>query len=202
MPADHGRTRHRANFGGAQQGHQQLSLWQGPWQRRDPPRPNQVLQDHLTVFSACTPLSVVARRSYTTRHEGRQENHTLQEQGIEERLQQLQKHLLSQRHCQRLCKGHFDPTVEAGRTCLSWISVRLPSWKVNNRHSLFSSPTPEVQRTTDAPVYRFHWPRKGVWYCEQRQSLPDPSKDWLRTNIVEHDRILPYKHERDSAVQR
>ena len=31
MPADHGRTRYRANFGGAQQGHRQLGLWQGPW---------------------------------------------------------------------------------------------------------------------------------------------------------------------------
>ena len=27
----------------------------GLWQRRDPPRPNQALQDHLTAFSACTP---------------------------------------------------------------------------------------------------------------------------------------------------
>ena len=26
----------RANLGGAQRGHQQLGLWQGPWQRRDP----------------------------------------------------------------------------------------------------------------------------------------------------------------------
>ena len=81
MPADHERTRHRANFGGAQQGHRQLGFWQGPWQRRDPPRPNKALQDHLSAFSACTPLSVMARRSCTTRHVGRQDHHTLQEQG-------------------------------------------------------------------------------------------------------------------------
>ena len=37
MPADHARTRHRANFGGAQQGHRHLGLWQGPWRRWDPP---------------------------------------------------------------------------------------------------------------------------------------------------------------------
>ena len=39
MPADRGRTRHRANFGGAQQDHRQLGLWQGSWHRRDPPPP-------------------------------------------------------------------------------------------------------------------------------------------------------------------
>ena len=33
-------------------------------------------------------------------------------------------------------------------------------------------------------------------------SLPDSPKDWLPTKIAEHDRILPHKHERDSAVQR
>ena len=69
MPADHGRTRHRANFGGAQQGHQQQGLWQGPWQRQDPPIP--------TAFSACILLSVLAR-SCASRHEGRQDHHSLQ----------------------------------------------------------------------------------------------------------------------------
>ena len=203
MPANHGRTRHRANFGGAQQGHRQLGLWQGPWQWRDPPRPTKALQDHLTAFSACTPLSVLARWSCTTRHAGRQDHDTLKEQGREEWLQQLQRHLRSQHHWQSLCKGHLDPTAEAGRTCLSWITVWLPSWKVNNRHGLLLSPIPgEVQRTTDAPVYRFHWPHKGVWSCQQRRSLPDPPKDWLPTKIAEHDRILPHKHERGSAVQR
>ena len=44
VPADNERTRHRANFEEAQQGHRQLGLWQGPWQRQDPPRPNQALQ--------------------------------------------------------------------------------------------------------------------------------------------------------------
>ena len=94
-------------------------------------------------------------------------------------------------------------TAEAGRTCPSWITVRLPSLKVNNRHGLLPLPTPgEVQRTTDAPVCRFHWPHKRVSSCQQRWSLPDPSKDWLPTRITEHDRFLPHKHERDSAVQR
>ena len=119
MPASHGRTRHRANFGGALQGHRQLGLWQGPWQGRDPPRPNKALQDHLTSFSACTPLSLLARRSCTTRHAGCQDHHTLQEQGREEWLQQLQRHRPSQLHWQSLCKGHLDPTAVAGRTCLS-----------------------------------------------------------------------------------
>ena len=151
-------------------------------------RPTKALQDHLTVFSACTPLSVLARRSCTTRHAGCQGHHTLQEQGREEWLQQLQRHLPFQRHWQSLCKSHLDPTVEAGRTCLSWITVWPPSWKVNNRHGLLPSPTlGEVQRTTDAPVYRFHWPHKGVWSCQQRRSLPDPPKDWLPTKIAEHD---------------
>ena len=50
--ADHGRATYRANFGGAQQGHQRLGLWQGPWQRRHSPTPNQALQDHLTKFIA------------------------------------------------------------------------------------------------------------------------------------------------------
>ena len=63
-------TRHRASFGGAQQGHRQLGLWQGPRQRWSPPRPNKALQDHLTAFSTCTPLSVLARMSCTTRHAG------------------------------------------------------------------------------------------------------------------------------------
>ena len=49
-----------------------------------PSRPNQALQDHLTAFSACSPLSVLARRSCTTRHEGRQDHHSLQEQEIGE----------------------------------------------------------------------------------------------------------------------
>ena len=40
MPADHGRTRHKATFGGVQQGHRHLGLWQGPWQQRDPPPPS------------------------------------------------------------------------------------------------------------------------------------------------------------------
>ena len=44
------------------------------------PRPIKALQDHLTAFSACTPLSVLARRSCTTRHAGRQDHHTIQEQ--------------------------------------------------------------------------------------------------------------------------
>ena len=75
------------------------------------------------------------------------------------------------------------------------------NWKVNNRHGLLPSPTPrEVQRTTDAPVYCFHWPKKSVWSCQKRQSLPESSKDWLPTKIAEHDWILPHKHERDSAV--
>ena len=202
MAANHGRTRHRANFGGTQQGHRQLGLWQGPWQRRDPPRPAKALQYHLTAFSTCTPLSVLAR-SCTTRHAGSQDHHTLQEQGREEWLQQLQRHLPSQCHWQSLYKGHLDPTAEAGRMCLSWITAWLSSWKVHNRHDILPSPTPgEVQRTTDAPVYRFHWPHKGVWSCQQRRYLPDPPKDWLPTKIAEHDRILPHKHERDSAVQR
>ena len=84
MPADHGRTRHRANFGGAQQGHRQLGLWQGTWQRWDPPRPNQAPQDHLTAFSACSALSI---RSCPRRHEGHQDHHFVQEQGREEQLQ-------------------------------------------------------------------------------------------------------------------
>ena len=33
-----------------------------------PPPPIKALQDHLTAFSACTPLSVLARKSRTTRH--------------------------------------------------------------------------------------------------------------------------------------
>ena len=37
MSANHGITRHRASFGGAQQGLRQLGLWHGPWQRGDPP---------------------------------------------------------------------------------------------------------------------------------------------------------------------
>ena len=84
-----------------------------------PPRPNKALQDHLTAFSACTPLSVLARRSCTTKHAGRQDHHTLQEQWREERLQQLQRHLPSQRHWQSICKGHLNPSSEADRTCLS-----------------------------------------------------------------------------------
>ena len=164
MPADHGRTRHKANFGGARQGHRQSGLWQGPLRRWDtppppphPPRPNQALQDHLTAFSACSPLSVLVRRSCTARHEGRQDHHSLQEHGREEQLQQQQRHLLSQHHWQSLCKGHLDPTAEAGRMCICSITVQLPSWKVSNRHGLLPSPTPgEVQKTTDAPLYRFH----------------------------------------------
>ena len=49
-----------------------------------PPRPTKALQDHLTAFSAGTPLSGLARRSCTTRHAGHQDHHTLQEQGREE----------------------------------------------------------------------------------------------------------------------
>ena len=138
VPADHGRTRHRANFGGAQQGHWHLGLWQGTWLRREFPRLNQALQDLLTAFSAFSTLSVLERKGCTTRLEGCQDRHFLQEQGREERLQQLQRHLPSQYHWQSLCKGHLDPTVEASRTWLTWISVRLPSWKVNSRHGLFS----------------------------------------------------------------
>ena len=48
-----------------------------------PPRPNKAQQDHLTAFSACTPLSVLARKSCITRHAGRQDHHTLKEQGRE-----------------------------------------------------------------------------------------------------------------------
>ena len=44
------------------------------------------LINHIKAFSACTPLSVLARRSCATRHAGRQDHHTLQEQGGEERL--------------------------------------------------------------------------------------------------------------------
>ena len=66
MPANHGRTKHRANFGGAQQSHWQLGLWQIPWQRWDPPRPTKAQRDHLTAFSACTPLSVLARSCTTS----------------------------------------------------------------------------------------------------------------------------------------
>ena len=60
MPANHGRTRHRANFGGAQQGHRQLGLWRGPWQRRNPPRPTKALQDHKTCG---TPISSHSSRT-------------------------------------------------------------------------------------------------------------------------------------------
>ena len=60
-----------------------------------PPPPPSSPAHHLTAFSACTPLSVLARKSCTTRHAGRQDHHTLQEQGREERLQQLQRHLPS-----------------------------------------------------------------------------------------------------------
>ena len=79
-----------------------------------PPRPNQSLQDHLTAFSACSPLSVLVRRC-TTR---RQDHHSLQEQWREERLQQLQRYFISQNHWQSLCKSHLDLTAEASRTCL------------------------------------------------------------------------------------
>ena len=64
-------------------------------------------------------LHVLLCQCCTVRHEGRQDHHTLQEQLREERLQQLQRHLPSQCHWQSLCKGHLDPTAEAGRTCLS-----------------------------------------------------------------------------------
>ena len=152
MPADHGRIRHWANFGEAQQGHRQLGLCQGPWQRRDSPRPTKALEDYLNAFSACTPLSVLAR-SCTTRHAGSQDHHTLQEQGREERLQQLQRHLPSQRLWQSLCTVHLDPTAEADRTCLSWTTVPLPSWKVNNRHGLLPSLTPGDCREQQMPLY-------------------------------------------------
>ena len=75
-----------------------MASGKAPWQQRDPPRPTKALQDHLTAFSACTPLSVLGRRSCTTRHAGRQDHHTLQEQGREEQLQQLQRHLPSKSH--------------------------------------------------------------------------------------------------------
>ena len=132
-----------ANFGGAQQGYCQLGLWQGHRQQQNPPslikHCKTTLLHSLHVFlcqcwqEGATPQDIRDAKIITLFKNKRER---------EEWLQQLQRHLPSQRHWQSLCKGHLDPTAEAGRTCLSWIIVWLPSWKVSNRHGLLRLPTP------------------------------------------------------------
>ena len=121
-----------------------------------PPRPTKALQDHLTAFTACTPLSVLARRS-------------LQQDMRDAKIITLFKNKGERSDCNNY-RGIFLLSVTgkvfakvilirlqklAERVCP--ITVWLPSWKVNNRRDSLPSPTPgEVQRTTDAPVNRFH----------------------------------------------
>ena len=59
----------------------------------------------------------------------------------------------------------------------------------------------EKSREQQMPLYIAFTDLTKAFDLVSRQSLPDPPKDWLPTKIAEHDRILPHKHERDSAVQ-
>ena len=59
----------------------------------------------------------------------------------------------------------------------------------------------EKSREQQMPLYIAFTDLTKAFDLVSRQSLPDPPQDWLPTKIAEHDRILPHKHERDSAVQ-
>ena len=93
--------------------------------------------------------------------------------------------------------------------CRSWQNMSILNHsgasELEGQQQTWSSPFPNNRRSAEnnrCPVYRFYWPHIGVWSRQQRQSLPDPPKDWLPSKIAEHDRILPHKHERDNAIQR
>ena len=155
VPANHGRTRHRANFGGAQQGHRQLGLWQGPWQRRDTPRLTKPWK--ITLLYS---LHVLLCQSW-------------QEGAVPQDMRDAKIITLFKNNGKRSdCNNYSGISLLSviGKVFANVILIRLQ--KLAERVYLESqcgfragrstidmvflpSPTPEVQRTTDAPYVAF-----------------------------------------------
>ena len=131
-----------------------------------------------------------------------QHHHALQEQGRLQRLWYLPWNVPPQYHWKGFYPFRVEQIADASRTVVSWGTVWVQSWKVNNWHDFF----------TEAASGKVWWAEETPAYCPYRdltKAFDLVSRvcslscgEWDATQAPKDDHVFPWRHARNRPVRR